>query len=244
MPLYAPLDVHYYDDNKVILAGESAEILFVRGLAFCKRQRTNGFVSRSQLARLGLKKVTQRARKLVEVGLWSEVDGGYEVVSWSKYNRTKEEIEALSRVRSDSGKQGGRPPKSNLLSVGESKAETQGKGREGKSNQTVGSKEPTRSGDGTEPTIQPLIFAALCEVSKTNTRELPAAARSSIGKIAKELVEVGASPDEVRARAQRYRDRFGPDISLTPGSLSKHWATLTADEPSNDGPPLRYVNER
>ena len=50
--LFVPLDVDYADDPKIIEAGPLAELLFVRGLAFCKQQLSDGHIARSQLSRM------------------------------------------------------------------------------------------------------------------------------------------------------------------------------------------------
>src|SRR6186997_1154324 len=72
---FAPLSVNYYDDDKIIAAGEKAEVLFTRGLAFCARTLSDGFISDLQLTTFRLPAVKSRAQKLVAVGLWERVDG-------------------------------------------------------------------------------------------------------------------------------------------------------------------------
>jgi hypothetical protein len=55
--------------------------------------------------------------------------------------------------------------------------------------------------------------------------------RSHLGKCVKELKEVGATPEDIRARAGRYREVM-PRADLTPAALVKHWGRL---EPVRDG---------
>jgi hypothetical protein len=94
---FAPLSAHYYDDDAVIAAGEKAEVLFTRGLAFAARKPVDGFISDLQLTTFRLPGVAGRARRLVEVGLWERVDGGYRIVAWLKHNASREEIEEKQR---------------------------------------------------------------------------------------------------------------------------------------------------
>ena len=104
---YAPLSANYYDDDAVIAAGERAEVLFTRGLAFCARNLNDGLITDLQLARIGvgLTNVKARAKRLVEVGLWERIEGdlldhdgcGYRVRRWGKWNLTKAEIEAKQK---------------------------------------------------------------------------------------------------------------------------------------------------
>lgn len=92
---YAPLAVRYYDDDDVVDAGEAAELLFVRGLAFCAGRTSDGYISDQQVVRsvgVGMPDAMQRAEVLVRVGLWERVDGGYQVRSWLKWNKSAEEL--------------------------------------------------------------------------------------------------------------------------------------------------------
>lgn len=108
---YAPLSANYYDDDAVIAAGERAEVLFTRGLAFCARNLNDGLITDLQLARIGvgLTGVKTRAKRLVDAGLWERIEGdlldtegtGYRVRSWGKWNLTKAEIQAKQRADAD-----------------------------------------------------------------------------------------------------------------------------------------------
>lgn len=96
---YAPLSAHYYKDDALAEAGEAAELLFVRGLAFSADILKDGFISDVQLTRfvgVGMADAEERAARLVEVGLWrrDKRRGGYHVKSWAKWNATLEEIKA------------------------------------------------------------------------------------------------------------------------------------------------------
>lgn len=103
---YAPLSANYYDDDAIIQAGERAEVLFTRGLAFCARTLSDGLITDAQLTRIGagLPGLKNRARSLVAVGLWERVEddllgsaGGYRVVQWAKWNLTHDEIRERQR---------------------------------------------------------------------------------------------------------------------------------------------------
>lgn len=91
---YAKLLANYAEDDAVIEAGEKAELLFVRGLAFCSDSDQDGFITDAQLQRVvgaGMRDSMARARKLVEVGLWQREQGGYFVRSWTKLHETTEQ---------------------------------------------------------------------------------------------------------------------------------------------------------
>ena len=103
---YAPLSAHYYKDERIALAGEKAELLYVRGLAFCAEVLTDGFIADVQLDRfvgVGLTNPRARAKTLADLGLWLRDDerGGYTVSAWLNWNRSSEEIGELLRRDSE-----------------------------------------------------------------------------------------------------------------------------------------------
>lgn len=91
---YAKLLANYASDDAIIAAGEKAELLFVRGLAFCATSDSDGWISDAQLTRIvaaGMRDAAARARSLVAAGLWERTDGGYQVRSWTKIHETAEQ---------------------------------------------------------------------------------------------------------------------------------------------------------
>src|SRR6185312_10057270 len=75
-------------------AGEAAELLFVRGLAFCATSDSDGYITHGQLTRVvgaGMRDASKRATVLVREGLWEEAEGGYVVRSWLKIHDAAEE---------------------------------------------------------------------------------------------------------------------------------------------------------
>lgn len=109
---YAPLSAHYYKDDAIAEAGEKAELLYVRGLAFSADVLKDGFISDIQVSRfvgVGMRDVTARAHRLVNVGLWIRDDerGGYCVAAWEKWNQSLDEIRDKQRKDADR-KTGGR----------------------------------------------------------------------------------------------------------------------------------------
>lgn len=113
---YVALAVNYADDEAIMDAGEYAELMYVRILAFCGRTpKTEGWISEKQIrTRLGLELVPEvgpetapekRAERLAEVGLLERDGTGYRVKSWLKWNRSAEEIER-TRVQDRDRKNG------------------------------------------------------------------------------------------------------------------------------------------
>lgn len=109
---YAPLSAHYYKDDAIAEAGEKAELLYLRGLAFCADVLSNGFISDVQLTRFvgtGMRDARKRAETLARTlsndgnPLWQrdEKQGGYWVTAWLKWNRSREDISELNQKDAD-----------------------------------------------------------------------------------------------------------------------------------------------
>jgi hypothetical protein len=103
---FAALFERYYMDDAIGEAGLFAELLFVRGLAFCAGSQTDGFISERSLRTISidLENVDALADTLVKVGLWTKaVDGdrhGFVVRSWLDWNLSAQEItDAAARDR-------------------------------------------------------------------------------------------------------------------------------------------------
>lgn len=110
--VYVGLSANYADDEKIMDAGEDAELLYIRMLAYAARTPlTEGWISDSVLkARLGIlprdshdqagnvtgtvpgTDALSRAEALREVGLIAREDTGWRIVSWLKWNRSIEEM--------------------------------------------------------------------------------------------------------------------------------------------------------
>jgi hypothetical protein len=108
---YVALSAHYADDDRIMAAGEDAELLYVRALAYCARTpKTEGHLTHAQIKfRLGLDGAESRAEKCAEVGLLVRTDSGYRIASWLKWNLSAEEIE---RVRTQDRHRKATPPTS------------------------------------------------------------------------------------------------------------------------------------
>lgn len=93
--LYVPLDVNYVSDEGIRRAGADAELLFVRGLAYAKRTKSDGFLPDYDMPviAVGLPEVEARVKALVAWELWDEEDDGWRIRSWDRWNPPGEEEE-------------------------------------------------------------------------------------------------------------------------------------------------------
>lgn len=89
------IDDNFPDHPKVTAAGPLAAWLHVCGMAYCGRYLTDGHIPARQIPRLAdLDDPLALAERLVEVGLWEEVEGGYLVHDYLKYNPSRAQVEA------------------------------------------------------------------------------------------------------------------------------------------------------
>jgi len=95
--LYVKLQTEIITDAKILMAGPEGFTLWAKGLAYSKQHLTDGYIPQEclQILGVGLKKPEQIARKLCEIGLWENVEGGYTVGTdkWAKHQTTKEDVE-------------------------------------------------------------------------------------------------------------------------------------------------------
>lgn len=107
--LYVKIDVEYASDEKMIAAGPLGELLYIRSLAFCKKNpTTDGRISTHQLATvgIGIPNLKKHAARLTEVGAWNVTKTGWVISAWLKRNRSSADIQAQLKMAADLGEQG------------------------------------------------------------------------------------------------------------------------------------------
>lgn len=116
---YAKLLANYASDDAIIAAGEAAELLFVRGLAFCATSDSDGYITEGQLVRVvgaGMKDAKKRAGVLVREGLWQQAEDGYVVRSWLKIHEAAEEKGRKRRTDRERKRRGDAPESARIPS--------------------------------------------------------------------------------------------------------------------------------
>lgn len=79
------VDDNFATHQKTVAAGNTAIGLWVRAGSWSSANLTDGFIPTHMISILGGRRAD--ARKLVEVGLWVEVDGGYLFHQWNEDGR-------------------------------------------------------------------------------------------------------------------------------------------------------------
>lgn len=125
---WAKIDDHANEHRKQLAAGAEACWLWTCGLMYANRQAArDGFIPDGMLQMLyPLKAPAKLALRLVEVGLWSRITGGYLIHQFTFWNQTKEQRDAeLSSGRERAAKSHSLRAK-NRKSSGEDTAKTSG----------------------------------------------------------------------------------------------------------------------
>jgi hypothetical protein len=103
---YAPLDEHFDEHPKF----EELELehygLMACAITYCNRNLTDGKVSFTAVRRFGKSiKGPKLAKKLTDLGIWAEVEGGWEIVGYLDHNASREQVlakrEATRRRKDD-----------------------------------------------------------------------------------------------------------------------------------------------
>lgn len=119
---------------KFLAAGPAASWLWLCGLGYCQDGLTDGFIPKSAIEFLGVKRAAKLAPKLVAARLWDIVppDTGWQMHDYLDHNKSAEAVRGLMRQRADWGKLGGRPKRTSKVS--EQKGEGYGEPFEGLQN--------------------------------------------------------------------------------------------------------------
>jgi hypothetical protein len=89
------IDDQFADHPKVVSAGPLAAWLYVCGLSYCSRQLTDGFIPDGQLRKLAdVDNAGELGDRLVSVGLWERVEGGFQVHDYLEYQPSAEKVKA------------------------------------------------------------------------------------------------------------------------------------------------------
>lgn len=128
---FVKLKTRYYRDIGILRAGEPAEVLFTRSMAWSGEQESDGFIPSEALPTIITRRAKARAAALVEQGLWEVVDGGWQIVGYPKHQITKERLDAKREAGRERVARHRRNQSGNAVTNGErSSTEVRGKREE------------------------------------------------------------------------------------------------------------------
>jgi hypothetical protein len=257
-------------DDSIAEAGEPAELLYLRGLAYCAQVSSDGFISDMQLVRfvaVGMSDAANRAATLVKVGLWERADRGYRVRSWLKWNRSAQEIheyrqqdrERKRDERTTAKPAPKRPRPSTKPSTDPSESASDRSSARSPNHRPSGLRAESETQDSTgqdrdrteeqHPPTPPTGGSGSRRKTETPAPGFDAFWQAYPAKVDKghavlawnKALKAGADPDAVTAAAQRFRDSPARKVDFTP-----HPATWLNGERWLDQPtePARAANAR
>jgi hypothetical protein len=93
---WVKLDDAFLNNPKVMLAGLNGRALFLAGLCFSSSGLTDGFIPRTAVAKLAalsdVARPTTATQRLLAVGLWEEVPGGFRIHDYLVYQPSAESV--------------------------------------------------------------------------------------------------------------------------------------------------------
>ncbi|WP_426243735.1 hypothetical protein [Nocardioides sp. LHG3406-4] len=92
---FVKVKTDYYLEGALLRAGEAAEVLYNRGMAYAGARETDGFIPTEALSLITPNRGKARAAALVREGIWETTDGGWRIVyGWQDGDQiTKEQLE-------------------------------------------------------------------------------------------------------------------------------------------------------
>lgn len=202
---------------KVMAAGPQAFALDVAGICYSNAHGTDGFIPKSSLPAVypALPSPAKWARKLVEVGRWIEVDGGWQIHDVGDYQPSAADVAAeKSKARER---------------MRRAREQKQRSSPEHHTNNGRSSGNPVPSRPNTVPngTVRAGLFEAFHEFWLERPydpdREPNSLERGRINKAVKVAENANYDPDEVRRRGKAYRKKWA-DIEHSPQALLLNWS--------------------
>lgn len=95
--LYVPLDVAFFDDEKILRAGEKAAYLYLAMITKAKQLDTDGVLTKGQIAKIGIdtpRGTDTRLKALIAAELVIELPmqrDTYAIAAWDRWNETAED---------------------------------------------------------------------------------------------------------------------------------------------------------
>ena len=205
------LDDAFGDHPKVAGLSDRAFRAHVLGLLYCARQLTDGFVPQA------LAPSARVTGELERAGLWSPNKRGWVIHDFLDYNPSKAETLDKRAAKSMAGAKGAAVRWQGSAMPSASRSHRRRNAPDPTPTPTPNPSAPSRRRDE--------LFEALAEVSGADLGSLTRSARGQLNDATKQLREIGATPNDVRARAQTYR-RVHPTWDFTVSALVKHWPNL------------------
>lgn len=227
---------------KMMAVGVEGFALDVAGIAYCNRYETNGFITDQSLGAVlpALRSPGRIAEKLVAVGRWSRVDGGWQIHDYLEYQPSRESKdkdrsaarERMRRVRANDS----RTESVESESVQANKRRSSDEVRSTPARPLPVPTPPSGNGVSGENaslnagSLAPKPARARDEIWDALIAEgfespSNASSRGRRNKAVALLRESGATPDQIHVRVQAWPIHY-PGATLTDMALANRWDEL------------------
>ena len=226
------------DHPKVLAAGPEAAWLYVAGICYCGRLTTDGFIPEAQVARLttlDAKKIKVLVKALIEAGLWKKATNGYQVHDYLEHQQARESVELIRektrqrvakfRERKHLSNAEVTPLLGNACNADVTEPDTD---TDTDTENTYARRSKTQVATPVDNAAA-IAAEALIESLRVVcgwTEPLTSNELGRIRKAAKQLLEVGATEEQIYARADQHELAW-PNRKITPTSLASNWQTLS-----------------
>lgn len=224
------LDDAFGDHPKVIGLSDRAFRAHVMGLLYCARHLTDGVVPRAAAPKAAA------VRELERAGLWTSTrGGGWLIHDYLDFNPSKADVLADREERREQRVAAG---KARAAGAQRTAGRFAPAGDQQTTSEPLAKSLATRTSPDPTPTPTPKtlasdkptrprdeLFEALADVEGADLTALTRSARGSLNDAAKQLRDIGATAEDVKAGARFYRLAH-PTWPLTAQALVKHWPTL------------------
>lgn len=220
----------FADHPKVIAAGDDAAWLYVCGLLYCSRHLTDGEIPKRALDRLtGFTPPKRRrlAKRLEDVRLWIASDDGWLVHDYASVQRTKAQVEGKretdrKRQARSRSSHGVTPEPVTVLSRRDSAASRAADSAASRFAEVEVEVEKNLAPQAQEQTHATTLHAIVVALG-LREESITDSQWSDLGKTAKDLIGVGATPEQIAA-FPRWWARTYDKAKLTHRCFRQHWS--------------------
>lgn len=236
------------DHPKIAGLSDAAFRLQVEALCYCSRYLTDGHLPAAILRKLGTE---DALAELIDAGL-IDVDGDRHTMhDYLSHQRSADEVRAYSEMKSGAGHRGNhqrwhvernQPAADCPECLAESQKSSQVRSQqrsqtdrkrsqsteaETETERTTTTRAATGDHGGNVKPLRPRdpLFDSLVAAFGIDYDQTTRSTKTLIGKLTAELREIGAQPEDVKTRHDRYARKW-PRWELTPPALVKHWHEL------------------
>jgi hypothetical protein len=244
------IDDQLSDHPKIVAAGPDAAWLYIAGLCYASRYLTDGFIPEAQVRRLtDIKSPIAAAKRLVDVGLWDEVEGGYMVHDYLEYNYDANTVKERRRRNAERQSRWRNKKEESDVSTDDVSNEDSNALRNGVTDDVsnAASNGPVTmphththtpieisneiSCDGDEekprkPRARDLHFETICKVFDYDWDLLNDSERGKVNRAVKLIKQAKGSPEDIERAYQVYPDVMPSRSTCTPMAIANNWNDL------------------